>query len=181
VHFDQHMRPTKTVDAEGDTTVWSYSAAGGVEMTVTTSDRQSLKVVDSPDGNKRTVERNGAPWITAQFDDGGRLANLSEFGHSLLTQEWRPDGQLARTESSAQGASLKYDGQGLLSSIILHPVKAGDQPAEWQQTKLDRKGPSILQPAQQVYLWEYTRRPVFRDWCISLLRAARRIRAKGLF
>jgi YD repeat-containing protein len=38
---------------------------------------------------------------------------------------------------------MQYDGQGLLSSVILHPVNAGKNLTEWQQTKVDRKGRPI--------------------------------------
>jgi hypothetical protein len=138
--YDQQMRLTRMVTPEGDSTMWYYPATGGVEMTGKTPELQTMKIIDTPDGNKRLIERNGVPWIAAQFDDGGRLANLSEFGRSVLTQEWRPDGQLARVATPAQGASLQYDSHDLLSSIILHPANAGEKTVEWQQTRLDRKG-----------------------------------------
>lgn len=141
--YDQHMRPTRVVAPDGDSTMWSYPATGGVEMTIKTPDQKTVKVIDSPDGNRRLIERNGIPWITAQFDDGERLANLSEFGRSVLTQEWRPDGQLASAQTATQGASLQYDGQGLLSSIVLHPARTTENTVEWQQTKLDRNGRPI--------------------------------------
>lgn len=138
--YDQRMRLTRAITADGDSTTWFYPAAGGVVMSFTSADQQSMKVIDSPDGSKRTFMRNDAPWITAQFDPGGRLTNLSEVGHSLLTQEWRPDGQLARTRTPAQGAFFQYDDFDLLSSIVLHPPDANELPTEWQQTKLDRRG-----------------------------------------
>jgi RHS repeat-associated protein len=140
LEYDQRLRLIKSIAADGTRSQWSYPAAGGIEMVVTTPDQRSVKVADSPDGRQRTIEQSGAPPIAAQFDSGGRLTSVSEDGRPVLTQEWRPDGQLALAETAAQGASLRYNGQGLLSSIVLHPAKAGEKPSEWQETKLDRQG-----------------------------------------
>ena len=142
MQYDRYMRPTSAV-ADGTSTTWSYPAAGGVEMTMATPDKQTLKVVESPDGKSRTLARNGVPWIAAQFNNSGKLSSLSELGRSVLTQEWRQDGQLSRVETPAQGASLQYDAQGSLSSIMLHPAGAGTKLTEWQETKVDRQGRPI--------------------------------------
>ena len=139
-HYDYQMRPIKAVAADGTSTDWFYPAMGGMEMTVTSPDHQSLKIIDSPDGSKRTLERNGVPWLTAEFDEGGHMVNMSEHGHSVVTQEWRPDGQIARTETVDQDTFFRYSSQGLLSSFIIHPAQAGNRPTEWQETRLDRNG-----------------------------------------
>jgi len=142
MQYDRYMRPTSAV-ADGTSTTWLYPAAGGVQMTMTTPDKQTLKVVESPDGKSRTLARNGVPWIAAQFNNSGKLSSLSELGRSVLTQQWRQDGQLSRVETPAQGASLQYDAQGLLSSVMLHPTGAGTKLTEWQETKVDRQGRPI--------------------------------------
>ncbi len=142
MQYDRYMRPTSAV-ADGTSTTWLYPAAGGVQMTMTTPDKQTLKVVESPDGKSRTLARNGVPWIAAQFNNSGKLSSLSELGRSVLTQQWRQDGQLSRVETPAQGASLQYDAQGSLSSIMLHPAGAGTKLTEWQETKVDRQGRPI--------------------------------------
>ncbi len=135
--YDQRMRPVTTISPDGDSTLWTYPETGGVEMTIKTA-AQTVKVIDSPDMKQRSVEKNGAPYITARYDNGGRLANLSKFGRNVLTQQWRQDGQLARVKTPAQGTSLQYDGQGMLSSVVLHPSDATQNTAEWKQTKVDR-------------------------------------------
>lgn len=142
MQYDRYMRPTSAV-ADGTSTTWLYPAAGGVQMTMTTPDKQTLKVVESPDGKSRTLARNGVPWIAAQFNNSGKLSGLSELGRSVLTQQWRQDGQLSRVETPVQGASLQYDAQGLLSSVMLHPADAGTKLSKWQETKVDRQGRPI--------------------------------------
>ncbi len=142
MQYDRYMRPTKAA-ADGTNTMWVYPAGGGVEMTITTPDKQSVRLIESQDGRSRTMERNGVSWLSAQYNKSGKLSSLSESGRSMLTQEWRQDGQLSRMENPAQGTSFQYDGQGLLSSIILHPAKAGTKLSEWQETKVDRRGRPI--------------------------------------
>ena len=142
MQYDRYMRPISAV-ADGTSTTWSYPAAGGVQMIMTTPDKQTLKIVESPDGRSGTLVRNGVPWIAAQFNNIGKLSSLSELGRSVLTQQWRQDGQLSRMETPAQGAFLQYDAQGLLSSVTLHPAGAGTNPTEWQETIVDRQGRPI--------------------------------------
>jgi len=138
--YDQRMRPTESTAADGTSTRWNYRSDGSVEMSITAPDQQFVTVVSSSDGRTQTIQREGAPPIMAQFDSGGRMTSLSEEGNSVLTQEWRSDGQLARAETFAQGASFNYDEQAMLSSVVLHPAKAEGTLSEWQETRLDRMG-----------------------------------------
>jgi RHS repeat-associated protein len=141
--YDLRMRPTETVAADGTLTSWIYSETEGQEMIVTTPDKKSIKIIESPDGRKRTVTSGNSPEIMAEYDSGGRLCRLTEGGHLALAQMWRPDGQLFSAESATQSASFNYDNNGLLSTIMLHPAKTGKKLEEWQETKLDRIGRPI--------------------------------------
>ncbi len=164
--YDRQMRPTKSIAPDGSITTWSYPVDGGVEMTVTTQDEQTIKVSDAADGKSRSLEQNGVSLATAQFNDSGKLTQLSEYGRSVLNQEWRQDGQLSRVDTPAQSASLEYDDKGILSAIMLHPHRVPQEPkqnktlsnslfrfmkhhehasssdsfSEWQNTKLDLEG-----------------------------------------
>jgi len=143
VHYDQKMRPVKAVAADGNTTQWSYPESGGVSVTVTGKDGESMTVLEAPDGKSLTIKQNGSIWATAYYDDAGNLIDLSEFGQVVLHQDWRADGQLSRVFSGGQGRSLKYGENGLLSSVMLHPAGAGERPTEWQETRVDAFGRPI--------------------------------------
>lgn len=140
VHYDRQMRPQKALSPDGITTEWDYSSSGSVAVTVTAEDGQSLKVIDSPDGKGRTIERNGRPWFIAGYNDAGQLVRLSNKENTLLQQTWRPDGQLASTKTPVQGISFQYNNKGILSSVLSHPFNAGEQFSEWQETLVDAFG-----------------------------------------
>lgn len=140
LHYDQQMRPQKALSPDGITTEWDYPSSGSVAMTVTAEDGQSLKVIDSPDGKGRTIERNGTAFISAAYNDAGQLVRLSDMENTLLQQTWQPDGQLASTETPARGMSFQYNNQGILSSVLVHPSGAGEKFSEWQETQVDAFG-----------------------------------------
>lgn len=140
LHYDQQMRPQKALSPDGITTEWDYPSSGSVAMTVTAEDGQSLKVIDSPDGKGRTIERNGTAFISAAYNDAGQLVRLSDMENTLLQQTWQPDGQLASTETPARGMSFQYNNQGILSSVLVHPYGAGEKFSEWQETRVDAFG-----------------------------------------
>ena len=143
MHYDQQMRPIKSVDPDGIVTTWSYPDSSSVEMTVTDQDKQSITVTDSLDERSRTIKVNGSPWIKVKFNEGGQLVGLSEFGQSILHQEWRLDGQLRRITTADRGTSFEYNENGLLTSIFLHPANAGGRFDEWQETKVNQLGRPI--------------------------------------
>lgn len=143
MHYDQQMRPIKSVNPDGVGTTWSYRDSCNVEITITDKDKQSITVTNSLDERSRTIKVNGSPWIKAKFNEGGQLVGLSEFGQSMLHQEWRLDGQLRRITTGDRGTSFEYDENGLLTSIFLHPANAGGRFNEWQETKVDQLGRPI--------------------------------------
>lgn len=143
MHYDQQMRPIKSVDPNGIVTTWSYPDSCNAQMTITDQDQQSITVTDSLDERSRTIKVNGSPWIKAKFNEGGQLVGLSEFGQSILHQEWRLDGQLRRITTADRGTSFEYDENGVLTSIFLHPANAGGRFDEWQETKVDQLGRPI--------------------------------------
>ncbi len=140
VRYDLQMRPVEAREGDGIHTAWEYRPDGSIETTVTIPGDGEVKVTVSANGRQRTVRGDGSPTLVAHLDSGGRLTSLSRNEQVLLTQEWRTDGQPARTETETQGVSPQYDEHGLLSSILVHPPGAGQQPAEWQETRVDWRG-----------------------------------------
>jgi RHS repeat-associated protein len=120
--YDQQMRPVEAQDPDGSRTAWAYQPNGDVETTVTAPGRHKVAVLESADGRKRVVREEGSPEVAARFDDGGRLVSVAEGPRVLLTQSWRPDGQLAAAETGSQKVSLEYGERDLLSSVVVQPA-----------------------------------------------------------
>jgi YD repeat-containing protein len=141
--YDRRLRPTEYNMTDGTGTQWIYHPDGSAGITITAPDKKPIKIVTSADGRTQTVQQDGMPPMSAHFDQGGRLTELIEEDKPVLTQEWRPDGQLYRVETPDHGITLSYDEQALLSSVVRHPPGAKDTLLEWQETKLDRLGRTI--------------------------------------
>ena len=140
VRYDSRMRPIEAVEADGTRTAWSYKPDGGVESVVSSPDKRKVIVTDSADGRQRTVRGDGGAEIDARFDEAGRLTRLSEGKQEVLRKQWRSDGQLSRVETAAQGITFRYGDDAVLSSVMLRPPGAGAKHAQWQETKVDRRG-----------------------------------------
>lgn len=141
--YDAKMRPVAVTEPDGTKTEWTYKGDGSVETAVTTPDQRKVTVTDTPDGRQRTVRADGSPTRMAKFDDGGNLTTLIENDKTLLSQQWRPDGQLARVDTDAQTVSLQYGKEGLLSSVLVHQPKEGHRLTQWRETRLDRHGKPV--------------------------------------
>ncbi len=141
--FDDQMRPVEANAADGAHTAWNYKEDGRVETTLTAPERPKVTLIDSKDGRQRTITADGAPTLMARFDPGGNLTTLLEEKQVLLSQQWRPDGQLAGANTSEQGISLRYGEHGLLSSVVVHPPGAEKKLAEWREIRLNRRGAPV--------------------------------------
>ena len=140
MRYDQRMRPVEATEADGTHTTWIYRGDGGVVCAITAPDQRKTTISASGDGRKQRVEADGIPSIEKQYDDGGRLVRMAIDDHVALTQRWRPDGQLDRAETDANGVVFTYNDNGVLSSVLVCPPNAGDRLQQWQETQLDRRG-----------------------------------------
>jgi len=138
--YDRQMRPVEATDADGTHTVWNYQPDGGIQSTVTTPDSRKVTVTDTAGGRKRTVQADGEPEITAQYDAGGHLTTLSENGVTLREQTWLTDGRMAKVVAGTHAASFEYSDSGLLSSVVEHPSNENGRFQHWQETTYDRRG-----------------------------------------
>jgi hypothetical protein len=138
--YDHHMRPLEIVATDGTNTKWSYGADGAVAVTTIAPDGWQISIADSADNRERIVKSNGAPEIRAHYDEGGRLIKLIEGSQKLLTQQWRPDGQLAAVTTPNQAAHLRYGDNAMLESVMLHPPTTATTLSEWRETTIDLAG-----------------------------------------
>jgi hypothetical protein len=135
--YDSRLRPLETVAADGTKTKWTYGSDGATEQTTTASDGWNISVIDSADGKQRTVRPEGEPEIRAHYDEGGRLVELAEENLTLLSQQWRTDGQLASVTTGNLTAQLRYGDNSILESLLVHPKTTDTKLAEWQETSVD--------------------------------------------
>jgi len=106
----------------------------------TKSDKRKATDTDDTARWQRTVKAEGSPTLESRFDAGGNLTQLTEDQRVLLTQQWRPDGQLAKAATEDQEVSCHYGEHGLLSAVSVHAPKAGEKSPDWQETTVDRRG-----------------------------------------
>jgi len=139
-YYDSQMRTIKTITDDGTTTAWVYDPDGKVQSTTTAPDGRSVSVTDSADGRERIIQAEGEPKVRILYDEGGRMVSMEENNRKLLSQQWRPDGQLARIETVGKTADLQYGDNAVLESIMLHPPTGESRLTEWQQTNVDRFG-----------------------------------------
>lgn len=145
--YDQRMRPVEAREPDGTQTNWNYKPNGDVETIVATPDAGKVTMIETAGGRKRTVRSDDSTQVTAQFDVAGRLVSLAEDKKVVMTQAWRPDGQLAGTETSCQGVTFDYGENALLSSIVLHPPRPKATKPNWQDSVRDFLQPSRTQTA----------------------------------
>jgi YD repeat-containing protein len=138
--YDNRMRPVKSFAADGTTTEWKYGPDGKVKSTTTAPDGRAVSVTDSADGRERILQAKGEPKVRILYDDGGRMVSMEQNSRTLLSQQWRPDGQLARIETVGSTADLQYGDNAFLESIMLRPPTRESRLTEWQQTNVDRFG-----------------------------------------
>lgn len=138
--YDNQMRPTEMIAADGTTTTWTYGADGAIDATTMTPDGWKMSVTDSADGRERQVKSDGSPEIRVNYDEGARLVKLTEGNQELLSQQWRPDGQLVAVTTPSQAAHLRYGDNAVLKSIMLHPPTTATTLSEWRETAVDLMG-----------------------------------------
>lgn len=140
VSYDNRMRPAKAGTADGTNMEWIYQQDGSVESRLTAPNLPQITVTESGDGRLQTVSMEGSPTLVAQFNPGGKLTSLREGEDIILSQHWRRDGQLTRTETKEQATSLQYSEHGLLSAVLMHPPGDEQTLTEWQQVQVDSRG-----------------------------------------
>lgn len=152
--YDQRMRPVEAREPDGTQTKWDYKPNGDVETTVATPDQRDVTVIETAGGRKRIVRAEDSPEVAAQFDAAGRLVSLAEDKKVVMTQAWRPDGQLAGTETCSQGVTFDYGDNALLSSILVHPPRPKEKDSNWQDAVRDFVSPP--RPEKSISDWQQT-------------------------
>jgi len=140
VRYDHGFRPVEAKYANGTRASWSYPDGGGVILELSGSDGQNIRLRESADRRRRTLELGKERKVTGEYDAAGRLTSITENGHTLLQQEWSPDGCLLVTSNETCAAHTEYDHDGLVSRVLLAPPGERGQFKRWQEMKLDPAG-----------------------------------------
>jgi RHS repeat-associated protein len=138
--YDGSLRPVESLAADGTRTAWQYAADGGQRTTITSPDQTVATVEQSADGRTRRYTADGGPSVTAHFDLAGRLTAVSRGAQPLLTQTWRPDGQLQQVGTPTSDLALEYDEHSLLTALHLHPTGGDGRDGDWLTTQVDPLG-----------------------------------------
>lgn len=141
--YDNQMRPVERVDSDGARHTWKRQANGEVKQTITLPNQRQFTITDSADGTARTISAENGTSLRVRYDEAGRVLQLAEGDQPIMTQAWRPDGQLAQRQIGRQVATPRYGDHGITSSILLHPPTDGNRVTEFQETKLDVAGRPI--------------------------------------
>jgi RHS repeat-associated protein len=147
VHYDESMVPTKALAFDGSQTAWTHLPNGAVKTVVRLPDNSTLSVTDSPGARQRSVRPDHGPTFSADYDAGGRLTGVSEgegqAKHQVLTQEWTPDGQLARLGTLSRETAYRYDKDAILTSVLVHPPGASKTTTTWLEARLGPHGSPV--------------------------------------
>ena len=137
VRYDAAFRPVEVRHANGSKASWSYPEKGGATMVWAQAGGETVRISESPDQRRWTVETTGQRKVAGEYDTAGRLTSLSENGRMMLQQEWLSDGQLRLASSETCAVHPEYDKDGLLITLLLTPLGEKGPFERFQQTKLD--------------------------------------------
>jgi YD repeat-containing protein len=141
IRYDPALRPLAAHYADGMRAAWSYPSEGGTILEVAGSDGASLvRLTESADRRRRTLELDDRYQIASELDATGRLSSLAEDGRTGLWQGWSPDGRLRVAGNETQAEHFEYDADGLISRVIRVPSDEEGRLHHWQETRLDPAG-----------------------------------------
>lgn len=140
IRYDPSFRPIKANYADGTQASWSYPNAGGSVLDIKKRGGDTIRLTESADQRRRTLELDKKHKITSEFDTAGRMTSLSENGRTLMEQEWSPLGQLRVAKNETQAEHFEYDEDGLVSRVLQAPPGESGQFKHWQTTKIDPTG-----------------------------------------
>ncbi len=141
--FDARMRPVSASAPDGSRTVWHYTPDGSVKTTVMAPDGSETAILEASNGQQRTISSRAGPPLVLNLDAAGRVVTAQEGRQVVMSQTWRADGQLAMRTTQSRGLSMRYDGRGLLSSVVVVPPSAGRKPNRWQEIEVDWRGAPV--------------------------------------
>ena len=140
IRYDPSFRPVQANFADDSQIQWDYPAVGGLIMDIKQSDGNTVRLTESPDRHRRTLEFDNKHQIVGEFDTAGRLTSVFENGHTLMKQKWSPLGKLQITENETLAKHFEYATDGRLSRIIQAPPGENSPFQHWQTTKVDPVG-----------------------------------------
>jgi len=138
--YDTAYRPVEARYADGTIAAWKYPKSGGSVLKLKYPEGEVVKVTETADRRRRTLDIPNLPQVIEDYDKAGRLVALSENSRNVLRQHWYPDGNLQTIEIENQTTRPQYDKDGLMTGVIISPPGEKDQLKHWQETKLDIAG-----------------------------------------
>lgn len=138
--YDKKYRPVRARYANGTQADWTYAENGKNVMNLKYPDGVDMRITESADKRRQTIEATDMPVLTNEFDEAGRLTSVIENGQNVLSQEWHPNGYLKAVENDNCAAQPIYDKDGLTTSVVLTPPDEKEQPTHWQKTEIDYVG-----------------------------------------
>ena len=141
--YDAAYRPVEARYADGAAAAWTYPKSGGSVLELKYPEGEVVKVTETADQRRRTLDIPNMPQVIEEYDKAGRLTALSENGRNVLRQHWYPEGNLQAIEIENCTTRPQYDKDGLMTGVILSPPGGKGRLKRWQETKLDLAGRPI--------------------------------------
>ena len=133
-------RKVEAAREDGSHLARSHASDGSTVTVVASPGEPTTTIEESADGASQTVRIEGEPSVSTRRDARGLVTHLLEEDRLILSQEWRPDGQLAAVETPSARAHFEYDAAGHPQSFIVSPRSTGRVLDQWTRISLDAEG-----------------------------------------
>ncbi len=138
--YDTAMRPVKRTHADGTQMHWKYPDAHTVETSITTASGERYQATSTADGRHVNWRMPDGNSLSAEYDEAGRITAFRRAGHTVMQQQWHPNGLPATTKYGAFALHPRYQKNDILEDILITPPVGQNQFNEWLSIAYDEQG-----------------------------------------